>query len=119
MNPSYTILVYAVWFLSTYFIIVFLLALFKNRNTLYDSPKLNKNKELPKVSIVVSAYNEENKIADSIKSLKSINYPKNLYEVIILNDGSIDKTSEVVKKYADGKHIIFVDNKKIKAKQPV
>lgn len=116
MNPSYTILVYIVWFLSTYFIIVFLLVLFKNRNTLYDSPKLDKNKKLPKVSIIISAYNEENKIADSIESLKSIDYPKNLYDVIILNDGSTDKTSKVVKKYADGKHIIFVDNKKNKGK---
>lgn len=112
MNPGYTILVYIVWFLSTYFIIFFLLALFKNRNCLYDSPKLDKNKRLPKVSIIISAYNEEKKILDSIESLKSIDYPKDLYEVIILNDGSTDKTSKVVQKYVDGKHIIFVDNKK-------
>jgi cellulose synthase/poly-beta-1,6-N-acetylglucosamine synthase-like glycosyltransferase len=116
MNTGYIILVYAVWFLSTYFIIVFLLALFKNRNSLYNSPELDRNKKLPKVSIIISAYNEENKIADSIKSLKSIDYPKDLYEVVILNDGSKDKTSEVVKRYADGKHVVFVDNKKNKGK---
>ena len=116
MDPGYTILVYIVWFLSTYFIVVFLLALFRNRDRLYDSPELNENKELPKVSIVISAYNEEKKISESIESLKSIDYPKELYEVIILNDGSVDKTSEIVKKYADGKHIIFVDNEKNKGK---
>lgn len=116
MNPGYAILVYVVWFLSTYFIVVFLLALFKNKDELYESPILDKNKKLPKVSIVISAYNEEKKIADSIISLKSLDYPKELYEVIILNDGSTDKTREVVKKYADGKHIIFVDNEKNKGK---
>jgi len=116
MNPSYTILVYIVWFLSTYFIVVFLLALLKNKNSLYSSPDLDKSKELPKVSIIISAYNEEEKISDCIESLKAVDYPKDLYEVIILNDGSKDKTSSIVEKYADGKNIVFVDNEKNKGK---
>ena len=116
MNPAYTMLVYTVWFLSTYFIIVFLLALLKNKNRLYDSPNLNKSDKLPKVSIIISAYNEEKKISNCIESLKEVDYPKNLYEVIILNDGSKDKTSGVVSKYADGKNVVFIDNKKNKGK---
>lgn len=116
MNPAYTLLVYSVWFLSTYFIVVFLLALFSNKTKLYDSPTLNKNNKLPKVSIVISAYNEQEKISDSIKSLKSIGYPASLLEVIIVNDGSTDKTSEIVKKYVDEKRVILIDNKKNKGK---
>ncbi|MCH8329627.1 MAG: glycosyltransferase [Nanoarchaeota archaeon] len=116
MNLIYTILVYVVWFLSTYFIIVFLLILFKNKNKLYDSPSLNDDDELPKTSIIISAYNEEEKIADCIQSLKAIDYPKDLYEVIILNDGSEDKTKDIAAKYADGRNIIFVDNKENKGK---
>ena len=56
------------------------------------------------------------KIADSIESLKSLNYPKDLYEVIIVNDGSADKTRDIVKKYANGENIVFVDNEKNKGK---
>lgn len=98
MNVGYGILVHIVWFLSTYFIIVFLLSLFSHRNKLYDSPSFGKNDKLPKVSIIISAYNEENKISDSIKSIKKIKYPKNLYEVIIVNDGSDDNTRNIVLK---------------------
>ena len=116
MNPGYTLLVYIVWFLSTYFIVVFLLALVKSKNELYDSPALGNNEKLPKISIIVSAYNEEKKIADCIESLKAIDYPEDQYEIIILNDGSKDKTSNVVARYADGKNIIFIDNKKNKGK---
>tara|TARA_Y100000310_G_C20626240_1_gene786053 strand:+ start:435 stop:1673 length:1239 start_codon:yes stop_codon:yes gene_type:complete len=116
MNPGYMILVYIVWFLSTYFIVVFLLILFKKRDNLYESPLLDKNERLPKVSIVMSAYNEEDKISDSIESLKSINYPKGLYEIIIVNDGSKDKTKEIVLKYADEKNMVFIDNLKNKGK---
>ena len=116
MNLSYTVLVYIVWFLSTYFIVVFLLTLIKNKSKLYNSPDLDKNNRLPKVSIVISAYNEQGKISDTIESLKSIDYPKELYEMIIVNDGSKDKTRDIIARYEDKKNIIFIDNKKNKGK---
>ncbi|MBN4049027.1 glycosyltransferase family 2 protein [archaeon AH-315-M20] len=116
MNIGQVVLVHIVWVLSTYFIIVFLLALLKNKNKLYDSPVLDSKDKLPRVSIIISAYNEEEKIADSIESLKSIDYPKELYEVIIVNDGSTDKTKDIVLNYADGKNVVFIDNNKNKGK---
>jgi len=115
MNIIYTILVHIVWFLSTYFVIVFMLALFSNRKKLYYSPKFEKDDELPKVSLIVPAYNEEASIADCISSLKRMDYPKNLYEVIIVNDGSKDKTAEIAKKYASD-NIVLIDNSGNKGK---
>lgn len=47
----------------------------------------------PFVSILVPVYNEDKVIADSIKSLLELNYPN--YEIIIINDGSTDKTRQV------------------------
>ncbi|MFD2442986.1 glycosyltransferase [Bacillus sp. CGMCC 1.16607] len=44
------------------------------------------------ISIIVPAYNEEVGIIQSVRSLLSINYPN--YEVIVVNDGSGDQTSE-------------------------
>ena len=46
------------------------------------------------ISILVPAYNEEVTIVDSINSLLNLDYP--LYEIIIVNDGSKDKTVEKV-----------------------
>ncbi|MBI2208726.1 glycosyltransferase family 2 protein [Candidatus Woesearchaeota archaeon] len=115
MNIYYAILVHVVWFLSTYFVVVFMLALFYNRKKLYDSPEFRKNDKLPKISIIVPAYNEEESIADCIKSLKLIDYPKSLFEVIIVNDGSIDRTADIVREHT-GKNIILVDNSKNKGK---
>ena len=112
MNIFYTWFVCIVWFLSTYFVVVFLLCLFKNRERLFKHTTLQEGDNLPKVSFVISAYNEEKKISKTIESLKKIDYPKKLFEVIIVNDGSKDKTASVARKYADGKHIIFVDNHK-------
>src|ERR1035437_1380045 len=47
----------------------------------------------PFVSIIVPVYNEEKVVADSVKSLLDLNYSN--YEIIIVNDGSTDKTREV------------------------
>ena len=69
---------------------------------LYKTKKRNKLKsELPggyyvPVSIVVPAHNEEVTIVESVRSLLSLEY--RLYEIIVVDDGSSDNTSEEVRK---------------------
>lgn len=46
----------------------------------------------PSISVLVPAYNEASGIADSVRSLLALDYPK--YEIIVINDGSTDATSE-------------------------
>lgn len=46
------------------------------------------------VSILVPAYNEEEGIIDSIHSLLSLRYPQT--ELIVINDGSTDRTQQIV-----------------------
>lgn len=48
----------------------------------------------PGVSIVAPAYNEEKTIVDNVNSLLQLDYPN--FEVIIVNDGSKDKTLELL-----------------------
>jgi len=46
------------------------------------------------VSILVPAYNEEDCILETIKSLSYLDYPE--YEIIIVNDGSTDRTLDIL-----------------------
>lgn len=57
-------------------------------------------KKLPFVSIVVCTYNGEKYIKDCLNTLINQDYPRDRYEVIVVNDCSIDKTEEVVSKYS-------------------
>lgn len=50
--------------------------------------------ETPPVSILIPAYNEERIIVQTIKSALSMNYP--FFDVIIINDGSLDRTLEIL-----------------------
>lgn len=51
------------------------------------------------VTIIVPAYNEEKEIANCLDSLLSLNYPKEKYEIVVIDDGSKDRTYEVVRNY--------------------
>ena len=64
-----------------------------------DKPLLFTDKELPKVSVLIPAFNEESSIAKTIESIIAVDYPKNKLDIIVIDDGSKDKTLEIAKKY--------------------
>jgi len=51
----------------------------------------------PLISLIVPAFNEEITIKKSIQSLIELDYPN--YEIIVIDDGSTDKTLEEAKKF--------------------
>jgi len=51
----------------------------------------------PTMTVIVPAKNEEEGIAGTVKSLLSSDYPQDKMEIIVVNDGSTDKTADVVR----------------------
>jgi biofilm PGA synthesis N-glycosyltransferase PgaC len=54
---------------------------------------------LPSVTILIAAYNEELLIEEKIENTLSLDYPKDKIQVIVITDGSTDQTAEKVSKY--------------------
>ena len=50
-----------------------------------------------KISVIIPVYNGEEFLEDCLNSVLNNTY-KNI-EIIVINDGSTDKTSEILKKY--------------------
>ncbi|MBP2031576.1 cellulose synthase/poly-beta-1,6-N-acetylglucosamine synthase-like glycosyltransferase [Clostridium algifaecis] len=48
-------------------------------------------------ALIVAAHNEEIVIGDIVESLKSIEYPKELYDIFVVADNCNDKTAEMAK----------------------
>jgi len=65
---------------------------YKRRSSFSDLQPLIQSDLTYPVSIIVPAYNESKTIAESVSSLLKLKYGK--YEVIVVNDGSKDKTLE-------------------------
>ena len=60
-----------------------------------------KNKDYsfqPFVSIIVPTYNEDKVIEKRMKNLVELEYPKDKYEIIVVDSGSTDSTTEIVEK---------------------
>lgn len=54
----------------------------------------------PLVTVIVAARNEEETIGKRVENLLSQNYPPSKLEVIVVSDGSKDRTEQIVEEYA-------------------
>jgi len=57
--------------------------------------------DFPTVSMIISAYNEEDVIEEKILNSLSLDYPSELLEIIVVSDGSTDKTDEIAARYSN------------------
>lgn len=58
-------------------------------------------------SIVIPAHNEEKYIEETLRHLKEIGYPTDFYEVIVVENGSTDKTLECAKQFESSNFRIY------------
>ena len=54
----------------------------------------------PTVTVLITAYNEENDIRAKLENTLKIDYPKEKLEILVASDGSTDQTDEIVKEFA-------------------
>src|SRR6266513_3189895 len=55
----------------------------------------------PLVSVLITAYNAEDTIADTLDSALAQTWPRK--EIIVVNDGSTDRTADVVRQFKEVK----------------
>lgn len=73
----------------------------------YEPEKYLQENKLPFISIIIAARDEENNIENCIRSIIHQTYPENKYEIIIVDDHSIDKTVSVIKSFEkESVHVI-------------
>jgi glycosyltransferase involved in cell wall biosynthesis len=53
----------------------------------------------PKISVIVPALNEAARIEDCLRALKQQDYPQDRYEIIVVDNGSVDDTPAIAKRH--------------------
>lgn len=89
------VVLFAAYFLLLFFSIFWLLVLFSSE----QESKKKKLEKYPFFNAIVPAYNEEKSITATLQSLVNLDYPKEKIEIIVVNDGSKDRTKEKVEEF--------------------
>lgn len=84
--------VWMVYFILLY-MIIFWIMVFLERGVVDEDIKLN---DFPLVTIAIPAYNEEECIRGTLGSVLELDYPQDKLDIIVVNDGSKDRTKEIV-----------------------
>jgi len=89
-----TLVYFMYMFVAIYFLLLIILLYLRNRSDLFFIPELTENYPL---SILIPAWNEQDTIQETIEHIFKTDY-KGLKEVIVINDGSTDKTKKIVER---------------------
>src|SRR5262249_30257518 len=55
--------------------------------------------DLPTLSLLIAAYNEEAEIGRRIENALELDYPADKLEIVVASDGSTDRTNDIVRRY--------------------
>ncbi|MBW1897872.1 MAG: glycosyltransferase [Deltaproteobacteria bacterium] len=72
----------------------------------------NMRKKVPKVTVLMPVYNGENYLREAIHSILIQTFTD--FEFLIINDGSTDRSVEIIESFADSRLILINNEKKLK-----
>jgi len=98
MHIFFVAVLWISYFVTLYLGVYWLLSYFENYQDFRNEKSNRKLTEFPFVSVIVPAYNEENTIEATARSVLNLNYPRDKLELIMVNDGSHDRTLERMQK---------------------
>jgi len=113
MILALNILLWISYFISLYFSVFWFLVFLDDKldRRKETKPRL---KRFPIVSVIVPAYNEEDSIQGTLRSLINLDYPIDKLQLIVVNDGSKDNTEEMAQAFIkehDSCDIILINQK--------
>ncbi len=92
-----------------YPVLLWVLSLFVKRK----QAKMLGDEELPALSMLIAAYNEEGGIRKKLEETLALNYPKEKLQILVLSDSSSDRTDDIVREFSDrGVELVRVSPRK-------
>ena len=89
MEMSSVLFIILFSFLAFIFVIFLISRFIKKKNFDFE----------PEISIIVPVFNEEKNIGECLDAILNSDYPEKKMEVIVIDDGSTDKTKDILKRY--------------------
>ncbi len=97
LSILFLVAVILIWFMIAYQLILTVAGYFHYQRSLKEKKEIDQIPlEYPKVSVLIPAHNEEKVIAHTLRAMLNLDYPRDKLEILVINDGSTDRTGEVV-----------------------
>ncbi len=112
MDAFYNTFLYVFMFSALYFQVFLILTLLENRgfekDTLMREEADSKDpNNKPSVTIIVPIWNEEKTVVKTVLSLLDLNYPKDKLFIMVVDDGSKDRSWEVVQQFKNHPQVLL------------
>lgn len=111
MLNSFDILYTTLLFVAIYVQVFFLLVFFENNNDLKEQDKKNEKYDdevYPSVTFLIPCWNEESTVVNTIESVLGLDYPKDKFHLIAIDDGSTDNTWKNLQAYCDNHQVTLL-----------
>ena len=97
----FVIAVILIWFMIGYQFVLTVYGYINYIRSLKERREVDAQEfDYPSCSILIPAHNEEKVIARTIEAMLHLQYPKDKLRIIVINDGSADRTKEIIEHYA-------------------
>ena len=105
------IVIYVAAFLAVYMQVFLFITFIQKKGLLKSDLKNMDIGSLPAITFLVPCWNEQFTLANTIESLRKINYPQDKFFMIVVDDGSVDGTWQEMQKYKDDAQIQILTQK--------
>jgi cellulose synthase/poly-beta-1,6-N-acetylglucosamine synthase-like glycosyltransferase len=101
LEAIFLITVILIWFMIGYQFIFSIYGYINFIKSMKEKREVDKQSfDFPTCTILIPAHNEEVVIANTIEAMLNLHYPKDKLKIMVINDGSKDRTKEIIESYA-------------------
>lgn len=111
LDALFVVAVSLIWFMLAYQSVLFFLGhrYYRLTRRAADQRAPLPDEALPAISVLVPCHNEERVIAKTIQALLALDYPQDKIEILIINDGSTDRTGEIAAPFTTDRRVRLLD----------
>jgi len=101
LNILFLLSVILIWFMIAYQLILTLVGFFHYRFSIKEKKRIDEQHlDFPRVTVLIPAHNEEKVIGYTVEAMLKLDYPHDMLDILVINDGSSDRTADIVGSYA-------------------
>lgn len=101
-----------IYILSIFILGVYGFLMWRFRNGIHGLTLKQKNPDLPIISVIIALKNEESNVHALMQSLDQLDYPKELFEIILVDDHSSDCTAEILSQYKNESIQVYLNTQR-------